>query len=107
MRETVGEAATKKISKRRMDMIGCDINSHSKILNNPEHLRRIREYMDLASSIAMVNNAHKEAARESSSRKRKENLEQREAAKKAKAASEDEKRRHLMGGMEADIEKDI
>ncbi len=47
-----GKGAVQKIAKRRLDTIQGNINSHLKVLNNPERLAAIAEHSELIASVA-------------------------------------------------------
>jgi len=47
-----GKGAVQKIAKRRLDAIQGNINSHSKVLNNPQRLAAIEEHSELIASVA-------------------------------------------------------
>jgi len=54
MAETVGPAATKKMAKRRLDMISANIASHARILNSESEIKSAKEHLELAESLSKV-----------------------------------------------------
>ncbi len=52
--QCMGSKATKKVAKRRIDMIEGNVNSYARILNGPQQLEQINVYNDLAASIAVL-----------------------------------------------------
>jgi len=50
----MGNKATKKVAKRRIDMIEGNVNSYARILNGPQLLEQINAYNDLAASITVL-----------------------------------------------------
>jgi hypothetical protein len=106
MEESVGEAARKKIAKRRQEVISCNINSYSRSMNNPHQLAMIQDYADLSACVADV-----VAERDENRRQQVQGREQIVAAraeKKAAALEKDKKKAlELLAGIDSDTEKGI
>ena len=49
-----GEGSVHKIAKRRLNVIEGNVNSYSKLLNNPERLKSINNFNQLCESVAEV-----------------------------------------------------
>ena len=49
-----GKGAVQRIAKRRLDVIEGNINSYSKLLNDPKRLKIINNFNQLCASVADV-----------------------------------------------------
>ena len=63
--QSYGEAAEKKDTRRRIDNILVNVSSYSQLLNSREQLLRVKEFNEVAASLAMMN-----AEKEENKRKR-------------------------------------
>jgi hypothetical protein len=52
--QCMGNKATKKVAKRRIDMIEGNVNSYARILNGPQQLEHIKAYNNLAALITVL-----------------------------------------------------
>ena len=49
-----GKGAQNKLAKRRLDVISGNVSSYLRCLNNPKHLKQIKEVNQLAAAVASV-----------------------------------------------------
>ena len=79
--QSYGEAARKKEARRRIDIISGNVASYSQLLNSKEQLSRVKEFNEVAASLAMMN-----AEKDENKRDREEEKKQSGADKEAKKA---------------------
>jgi len=80
-----GKGAVQKIAKRRLDMIEGNISSYSRCLNDPKHLKAIKDLNHLVAAVAEVS-----ADKETTKAKRKEDAANKEKEKEDKKKKEAE-----------------
>jgi hypothetical protein len=68
-----GDGAVQKIAKRRLDFVDGNVNSYSKVLNNPERLDLIKDRLQLVSTVAQVT-AEAQAQIEASKQKKEQEV---------------------------------
>ena len=49
-----GKGAVQKIAKRKIDLIEGNVNSYSRLLNNPKRLGAIKDHAQLVATVAEV-----------------------------------------------------
>ena len=77
-----GKGAVEKIAKRRLDIIEGNVNSYSKLLNDPKRLKSINDFNQICASVAEVSEEVEQ--RKVQRKERKET----EAAEKAQRKSD-------------------
>lgn len=106
MESTVGEKAKKKIAKRKLYFINGNVNSYSRVLNNPKQLDMIKEYCDLGATLAEISTERSEKRKENALKRTVEEK-SRAAKKAANEVSEQAKREELLPGLQADYAKGL
>jgi hypothetical protein len=86
MYDVKGKGARNKIAKRRLDMIDGNIESYSRLLNDPKRLKSLKEYNELTAAVASVS-----ASADAEKEKRQLNAKKRASDKEAKKQQEEEK----------------
>ena len=99
-----GKRAKKKEAKRRIDIISGNIASYSRVLNSEAQLKKIREFNEVAASIAMLN-AEKDEKKKKRDEEKKQTDTEKEAKKTKRIAGEAGKREELLPDLTADVGK--
>ena len=79
-----GKGAVQKIAKRKIDFIDGNINSYSRLLNNPKRLEAIRDHAQLVATVAEVSAEADDQTAKKKLKREKDTLER--AQKKAASA---------------------
>jgi len=90
MYDVKGKGAQNKLAKRRLDMTSGNVSSCSRCLNDPKHLKQIKEVNQLAATVAEVtaDMDNEKEAQQVKATERKKVLKQKKAAVIAKEAAE-------------------
>jgi hypothetical protein len=99
-----GKGAMQKIAKRKIDFIEGNVNSYSKMLNNPERLEAIKDHAELIAAVAEVTAEADEEKARKKQRREKDTLEktQKKAATVEIEAREKEK---MLPRLHSDVNK--
>ena len=101
-----GSRAHKKIAKRRIEFINGNTNSYARVLNGPDQFEQIKDYNDLASSIAALNKERDDDKKKAAEKKKQDDTER--ADKRAeKERKEKAERERLAPELTADVERGL
>ena len=104
--QCMGNKATKKVAKRRIDMIEGNVNSYARILNGPQLLEQINAYNDLAASITVLQKEKDELEARGKEEKKKSIAEK--AARKAVRDQQMQDEQEKLGpGCKDDVDKGL
>ncbi len=73
--QCMGNKATKKVAKHRIDMIEGNVNSYARILNGPQQLEHIKTYNNLAALITVLQKEKGELEAQGKEEKKKSDAE--------------------------------
>ena len=98
--QCTGRQATKRIAKRRIDIVSGNINSYARILNGPGQLDKIKTYNELAAAMASLQKEKDEAIARNKQNKEKADAEKaaKKMLKESKAKEEHKKMLPLCQG---------
>ena len=101
--ESSGEKAMKKIAKRRIEFMNGNVNSYARVLNGQAQMESIKNYSELAASIAVYSREMTE--RENQKQGEKKKSDQEKAEKKRQQELKDKHDRdRLLPGCREDVE---
>ena len=99
-----GKGAVQKIAKRKIDFIEGNVNSYSRLLNNPRRLESIKDHVELVATVAEVSaEADDEKARKKL--RREKDTAERAQKKAALAEKEAKKMEEMLPLLNSDVNK--
>jgi hypothetical protein len=104
LRDSMGEGAIKKMPQRRLEAFSGNISSYSRVMNNPEHLKRAMEVNEVSMALGELRQ-EAEDDRKAAARQKKIGDEQREQRKQQALQLELDKKMQLQPSLLATAEK--
>ena len=102
--QSYGEAVKKKEARRRIDIISGNAASYSRLWNSKEQLSRVKEFNEVADSLAMIN-TEKDKNKRKQEEEKKQSGAEKEAKKAKRIEDEAEKCTNLLPGLTADVDR--